>query len=182
MIHNTFLIDYFDVKRCYKIFQRNYYWINMIRNVRSFVNNYYICVKIKYSKNKYNKIFKFLSIFNLRWIDLSMNFIIELFFIKNDWNVKCIIILIIINRFFKNLVYEIINNFIFEKIIKIFLRIIIFRWIFFWNFVIDKKRNSIMFFENNYANVVTSIIFFSSFFIFKSIIRLKMLTKFWNNI
>ena len=139
LTHDISFVEHLETHRCYDILQRNYFWLNMIKNVRRFINNCHTCRKIKYSRNKYNDVLKFLFILERRWVDIFVNFVIELFSIKNDWNILCVNIMIVIDRFNKNLIYEVINDLILEKVVKIFLRTIFSHWKFLYNIIFDRK-------------------------------------------
>ena len=139
LIYDIFLIDHSNAYCCYQMLSRNYWWNDMIQNIRKFIKNCLICVRIKYFRHKFNDVFKSFSIFERRWHDISINFVIKLFFNKNDWNVEYKHIIIVINRLFKNFVYETINNLTFENVIKTFLRIVLFHWSLFFNTISNRE-------------------------------------------
>ena len=133
-----------------------------------FTNNCHICVKIKYSRNKYNEMLNSLNVSKRRWANISINFVIVLLVNINDWDVFYINIMIIMNRLFKNMIYECINDLIFEKIVKIFLRVMISHKKLsnniisnrntqfvnhFWNFLYQKLKITIKFFIVFYLEI-----------------------------
>ena len=66
LIHNTFFADHSNIAKYDKIFVCNYFWIDILQNVRKYVCNYYICIKIKYFRNYYNEKLKSFSM-SKRW-------------------------------------------------------------------------------------------------------------------
>ena len=119
-VHNTFFANHSNVVKCYEILARNYFWIDMSQDVKKYIRNCYICMKIKYFQNRYNKKLKFLSMSKRRWIDIFIDFVMTLFFSKNLWDVKCKNIMIVVDRLFKNVYYESIDDLIFVEIVKIY--------------------------------------------------------------
>ena len=59
--------------------------------IKRYIRNYHKCQRFKISHDNRHELLISLSIFNQRWIDILINFIIELFDFKNN-NVICIII------------------------------------------------------------------------------------------
>ncbi len=76
--------------------KRNYRWSEMIRNVKQFIKNCHTCRRAKAVRNKYNDLLNSLSISNRSWIDITLDFVIELSK-SRDYNA----ILMIINRLSK---------------------------------------------------------------------------------
>ena len=68
----------------------------MIKIVKQYVRNYYICCRFKTSRNVYNNLLIFIVVIDERWQDIIINFIINLFK-SNEYNVICIVI----DKFFK---------------------------------------------------------------------------------
>ena len=102
--------------------------MSILQAVRFFINNCHICVKIKYFRNKYNEMLQSLSISKQRWFDIFVDFVIFLLFSNNLWNVTCKNIMIVVNRLFKNMIYESINDLILEDVVKTFYRTMLFHW------------------------------------------------------
>ena len=73
------------------LLRRDYYWFNMRKIVRRYVRNCHDCQRIKVSRNRKNDLFTLLIISLQRWIDISIDFIIELLD-AHDHNVICTII------------------------------------------------------------------------------------------
>ena len=84
LIHDIFLIDHSNAHRYYQMLSRNYWWNDMMLNIKKFIKNCLICFRIKYFRHKLNDVFKFLFIFEHRWQDISIDFVINLFSNKND--------------------------------------------------------------------------------------------------
>jgi hypothetical protein len=76
--------------------------------MKRYIRNFHICKRFKAIRDKYSDLLNLLSILNKSWMNITMNFVIELSKIKNEFNV----ILIIINRFIKmhHYVFCIINE------------------------------------------------------------------------
>jgi hypothetical protein len=95
-MHDQFAFDHSDVNRIIRLLRRNYRWSEMIRDVKQFIRNCHTCKKAKIIKDKYNELLNLLSISNRLWIDIILDFVIELFDNK-DYNA----VFMIINRLSK---------------------------------------------------------------------------------
>ena len=62
-----------------QIIFKYYYWSNMRIIVDQYVRNCHICRRSKISNNCYNGLFIFLAVFEQRWQNITMNFIIGFF-------------------------------------------------------------------------------------------------------
>ncbi len=78
-MHDQSSIDYSDILRTVKVIKRNYYWSFMRKTIDWYIQNCYICQRSKTSRNKSNDLLQSLLIFEQRWKDIAMNFIIDLF-------------------------------------------------------------------------------------------------------
>lgn len=76
--------------------QCQYYWSRFYQFIINYVKHCHVCARSMISRQKKRKMFKFLSISEQRWQNISINFVIDLF--KNN-NLDAIII--VIDRFFK---------------------------------------------------------------------------------
>ena len=85
-IHEFSISKHFEFNRMKNFLRRNYYWSNMRKIVRQYMRNCHECQRTKVFKNRKNELFIFLVISLQRWIDIFMNFIIELFD-AHDYNV-----------------------------------------------------------------------------------------------
>ena len=90
-IYEFLVSNHSKFNRLKNFLRRDYYWFNMRKIVRRYVRNCHDCQRIKVFKNRKNDLFILLIIFLQRWIDISINFIIELFD-AHDHNVICTII------------------------------------------------------------------------------------------
>ena len=90
-IHEFSISNHSKFNRMKNSLRQNYYWFNMRKIVRRYVRNCHDCQRIKIFKNCKNDLFIILIIFLQRWIDMSINFIIELFDVHHH-NVICTII------------------------------------------------------------------------------------------
>ena len=85
-IHKSFATNHFEFNRMKNLIRRIYYWFNMRKVVRRYVRNCHNCQRIKTFKNRKNDLFISLIISFQRCIDISIDFIIELFDV-HDHNV-----------------------------------------------------------------------------------------------
>jgi hypothetical protein len=95
-IHNQSTSEHSDIRRTCKYLQKWYYWSQVKQSVKRYVRNCHICKRFKSSKNKYSELLNSLSISKRSWMNITMNFVIELLESK-DFNA----ILMIINRLTK---------------------------------------------------------------------------------
>ena len=123
LIHDTFIVDHFEITKIYEIFIRNYFWINIMNTIKQFIRNCHICRRKKLFRNKYFETFRFLFVFEIRWSNISIDFIIKLFKNKNLWKIKYENIMIIVNKLSKQTNVKFINELIFERIAQIFYHI-----------------------------------------------------------
>ncbi len=73
-MHDQFAFDHSDVNKIIKLLKRNYRWFEIIRDVKQFIKNCHIC-KVK---NKYNELLNLFSMSIRSWIDIILNFVIDL--------------------------------------------------------------------------------------------------------
>jgi hypothetical protein len=95
-IHDQSTFEHSDIRSTCKYLQKWYYWSQMKQSVERYVKNCHICRRFKSSRNKYSELLNSLSISKRSWMNITMNFVIELLENK-DFNV----ILMIINRLTK---------------------------------------------------------------------------------
>jgi len=77
-VHDQSSIDHFEILRTMKIIRRYYYWSSMQKTIDRYIRNCYICQRSKTSRNKFNELLHSLFIFEQRWKNIVMNFIIDL--------------------------------------------------------------------------------------------------------
>ena len=123
LIHDTFIADHFEITKIYEIFVRNYFWINMMNTVKQFIRNCHICRREKFFRNKYFEALRFLFVLEVRWSNISIDFVIKLFKSKNLWEVKCENMMIIVNRLSKQTYVKFIDELTFERVTQIFYHI-----------------------------------------------------------
>ena len=90
-IHESSASDHSEFNRMKNLLRRDYYWLNMRKIVRRYVRNCHECQRIKTFRDRKNDLLILLVISLQRWIDISIDFIIELFD-AHDHNVICTII------------------------------------------------------------------------------------------
>ena len=94
--HDLSISDHSDMNRTLNLLRRSYCWSKMRTTIKRYIRNCYVCRRSKASKDRINKLLKSLSIFEQRWQDISLNFIINL--LKSD---ESNAILTVIDRLFK---------------------------------------------------------------------------------
>ena len=136
-VHDQFFCVHSNMNRIEKFIKRYYYWFNMKLFVKRYIRNCHKCQRSKISHDDRHELLTSLSIFNQRWIDISMNFIIELFDFKNN-NVICIIIDCLIKK--RHYVFCVIDddNLIIKICVKTLLHYV-FRIQFF--FIVSNRNN-----------------------------------------
>jgi hypothetical protein len=92
-IHDQSAFKHSNVRRICKYFHKWYYWSQTKRSVERYIRNCHICKKFKAIRDKYTDLLNFLFISNRSWMNIIMNFVIELLDSK-DFNV----ILMMIDR------------------------------------------------------------------------------------
>ena len=93
---------------------------------------------------------KSLSMSKQRWFDIFVDFVIFLLFSNNLWDVICKNIMIVVNRLFKNMIYESINDLIFEDVVKTFYRTMFFHWELFFIYIFDRDSQFVNHFWNQF--------------------------------
>jgi hypothetical protein len=96
-IHDQFVSKHSSIRRTCKYLHKWYYWSQTKQSIKRYIRNCHICKRSKISRNKYFELLNFLSISNRSWMNIIMNFVIELSKNKKEFNV----ILMIINRLTK---------------------------------------------------------------------------------
>jgi hypothetical protein len=95
-VHDQFAFDYSKVNRTIKLLRRNHRWFEMIRDVKQYICNCHTCKKFKAARDKYQKLLNSLSMLERSWIDIILDFVIDLFD-SREYNV----ILMMIDRLSK---------------------------------------------------------------------------------
>ena len=100
-IYDQIIVKHFDYVRIYRFIRECYYWSHMNRVIKKYIQNCYLCRRVKTSRDKYNEKLNFLSILKRNSKNIILNFADEFFRGFNRYNV----ILIIINRLSKKRYY-----------------------------------------------------------------------------
>jgi hypothetical protein len=95
-IHDQSAFEHSNVRRICKYLHKWYYWSQAKQSVERYIRNCHICKRFKTIKDKYSDLLNSLFISNRSWMNIIMNFVIELLDNKN-FNV----ILMMINRLIK---------------------------------------------------------------------------------
>jgi hypothetical protein len=96
-IHDQFVSEHSSIRRTCKYLHKWYYWSQAKQSIKRYIRNCHICKRSKTSKDKYSELLNSLSISNRSWMNIIMNFVIELSKSKEEFNV----ILMIVNRLTK---------------------------------------------------------------------------------
>ena len=123
LAHDTPIADHFEVTKTYEIFARNYFWINMMNTIKQFIRNCHICRRKKFFRNKYFEALRLLFVSEVRWSDISIDFVVKLSKSKNLWEIKYENMMIIVNRLSKQTHVKFIDELIFERVAQIFYHI-----------------------------------------------------------
>ena len=152
--HNDSLIEHFDVQKTLNLFQKKYFWFNSFdvfietsyekSNMKKIVKKYcetcFVCKRNKTSRHKSYNQFQFLFIFEYKWNDLFMNFVIDLSNNRNYTNTIFDSIFVIVCRLTKMIYYILcIKNIFFENFVDIFIRKII-KFYDFFSFIMTNKK------------------------------------------
>jgi hypothetical protein len=95
-IHDQSVLEHLNVRYICKYFHKWYYWSQAKQSIKRYIRNCHICKRFKTIRNRNSDLLNFLFISNRSWINIIMNFVIELL----D-NRKFNVILMMIDRFIK---------------------------------------------------------------------------------
>ena len=90
-VHDQLASGNSGVHRIIDLLRRHYYWLYMRQAVEQYIRNCYSCHRSKISRNKYNGLLISAAVSTQRWINIFINFIIDLFESERH-NVICIIV------------------------------------------------------------------------------------------
>jgi hypothetical protein len=77
-IHDQFASEHSNIRRTCKYLHKWYYWSQTKQSVKRYIRNCHICKRFKAIRNKYSDLLNLLSISNRSWMNIIMNFVIEL--------------------------------------------------------------------------------------------------------
>jgi hypothetical protein len=77
-VHDQFAFDHSKMNRTIKLLKRNHRWFEMIRDVKQYIRNCLTCRRFKAARDKYQKLLNSLSMFERSWIDIILDFVIDL--------------------------------------------------------------------------------------------------------
>jgi hypothetical protein len=77
-IHDQLAFDHLEINKTIKLLKRNYTWSRMTRDIKQYIRNCHICKRAKASKERYQELLNSLSVSNRSWIDIILNFVVEL--------------------------------------------------------------------------------------------------------
>jgi hypothetical protein len=95
-VHDQSTMKHSKIRRIYKFVKKVYYWSEMRDFIERYIRNCHVCKRFKASRDRYFELLNLLLISNKFWIDITMNFVIELFMSK-----KFNVILMIVNKLIK---------------------------------------------------------------------------------
>ena len=90
-VHDQLFCAHSNMNKIEKFIKRYYYWFNMKLSIKRYIRNCHKCQRFKIFHDDRHELLISLSILNQRWINISIDFIIELFD-SRDNNAICIII------------------------------------------------------------------------------------------
>jgi hypothetical protein len=76
--HDDSYVDHFEHERIFDLLKRKYFWNNMSKNVKKYVDICSTCHRVKFVRHKSYNLLQSLSIFEKSRQDWTMNFIIDL--------------------------------------------------------------------------------------------------------
>ena len=82
-VYDQSFIDYFEILKMMKIIKRYYYWSSMQKTIDWYIWNCYIYQQSKTFQDKFNELLPSLFILKQQWKNIVMNFIINLFSLKD---------------------------------------------------------------------------------------------------
>jgi hypothetical protein len=102
--HDDSYVDHFEHERTLNLLKRKYFWNNMNKNIKKYVDSCSICHRVKFVKHKSHDLLQVLSISKSSRQNWTMNFITDLLFSKHR-NIVYDSILMIIDRYTKFSLY-----------------------------------------------------------------------------
>ncbi len=76
--YDLLINDYSDMNWTLNLLRWSYCWLKIRTTIKRYIQNYYVFRRSKASRNQINELLKSLSIFEQRWQDILLNFIIDL--------------------------------------------------------------------------------------------------------
>ncbi len=76
--HDLSISDHSDMNRTLNLLRRSYCWSKMRTMIKRYIRNCYVYRRSKASRDRINELLKSLLIFEQRWQNISLNFIIDL--------------------------------------------------------------------------------------------------------
>ncbi len=76
--HDLSISDHSDMNRTLNLLRRSYCWSKMRTTIKRYIQNCYVCRRSKASRDRINELLKSLLIFEQRWQNISLDFIIDL--------------------------------------------------------------------------------------------------------
>jgi hypothetical protein len=98
--HDNSYVDHFEHEKTLNLLKKKYFWNNMNKNVKKYVDSCSICHRVKFVKHKSHDLLQALSISKSSKQDWTMNFITDLSFSKHR-DIVYDSILMIIDRYIK---------------------------------------------------------------------------------
>ena len=80
LVHNNVTNKHSKRVKIYKFVNWVYWWFNFYKYIKRFVRNCYVCIQIKFFRQKIQKWLHFFSISQRRWRDVLMNYVNSFFF------------------------------------------------------------------------------------------------------
>jgi hypothetical protein len=77
-VHDQFASKHSDMRRTHKYLSKWYYWSQVKKLIERYVRNCHICKRFKATRDKYSELLNSLFISDCSWMNIIMNFVIEL--------------------------------------------------------------------------------------------------------
>ena len=121
--HDTPIAGHPGANKTYEILSRKYFWINMVADIKQFTRNCHLCRRVKPFHNKYSGALRPLPVPEVRWQDISIDFIVKLPKSKNIWGVECENMMVVVDRLSKQTHIEPIDELTPERVAQVFYNI-----------------------------------------------------------
>ena len=102
--HDNSLSRHFEIQKILNLIQRKYFWLVWAKQMKTYIQTCNVCQRIKISRHKFYEKLSSLSMFEVSWKEIFMNFIIGLLSNKRE-DVVYDIIFVIVDKCIKIIKY-----------------------------------------------------------------------------
>ena len=126
--HDDLLSEHFEIQKILNLIQKKYFWSACAKQMKSYVQTYNVCQRIRILRHKFYKELSSLSVPKMSWKEIFMNFIIDLPSSKRE-GVVYDAILVIVDKCIKIIKYlSVIIKIDVAKLTKLFFEQIVLRF------------------------------------------------------